>query len=330
MSPNDELWGTFAVDDHLRPRAFVAETVLFDRLIVPQPPPDNHAQHLEWVQRGWDPDTLKTKLARLGDLAVEISWDDRLRMDWQNEYNRLATRMNLAQGAAFDAKNIRLAPLNQESKHVTRMVLANHLSEKSDGDLYQQVRKIIGMDLTAETETVVGYNSYQKFSKEVPLVPTQAPVADGALLISWEFLVPEDGALTDDELLDRAVKLGHNNEFREARRQFHDWRRRLAAKRVSAQNALVEMNRCLSVYNDIVDKTRRRSRMLSALQVAAVAAPLLDLALPGAGIIGGVVLGSGAFLADKLVAVPEVGAREKIAALVHDSREAFGWLKPSG
>lgn len=289
-----------------------------------------HAQHLEWVQRGWDPDTLKTKLARLGDLAVEISWDDRLRMDWQNEYNRLATRMNLAQGAAFDAKNIRLAPLNQESKHVTRMVLANHLSEKSDGDLYQQVRKIIGMDLTAETETVVGYNSYQKFSKEVPLVPTQAPVADGALLISWEFLVPEDGALTDDELLDRAVKLGHNNEFREARRQFHDWRRRLAAKRVSAQNALVEMNRCLSVYNDIVDKTRRRSRMLSALQVAAVAAPLLDLALPGAGIIGGVVLGSGAFLADKLVAVPEVGAREKIAALVHDSREAFGWLKPSG
>jgi len=49
MSPNDELWGTFAVDDHLRPRAFVAETVLFDRLIVPQPPPDNDVQHMEWV-----------------------------------------------------------------------------------------------------------------------------------------------------------------------------------------------------------------------------------------------------------------------------------------
>jgi hypothetical protein len=27
-----ELWGTFAVDDHLRPRAFVAESILFDRL----------------------------------------------------------------------------------------------------------------------------------------------------------------------------------------------------------------------------------------------------------------------------------------------------------
>lgn len=30
MPSGDQLWGTFAVDDHLRQRAFVAETVLFD------------------------------------------------------------------------------------------------------------------------------------------------------------------------------------------------------------------------------------------------------------------------------------------------------------
>jgi hypothetical protein len=31
MSSSDELWGTFAVDDHLRRRTFVAEIVLVVR-----------------------------------------------------------------------------------------------------------------------------------------------------------------------------------------------------------------------------------------------------------------------------------------------------------
>jgi hypothetical protein len=142
---------------------------------------------------------------------------------------------------------------------------------------------------------------------------------------AWEFLVPEDSDLTDAELLKRAATLSRQSEFRDSRQQFHEWRRKLIAKRVTVHAALAEMNRCLAIYNDIVDKTRLRSRVLAALQVAAVAAPLADLALPGVGVIGGVILGAGVFLSDKLVQVPQAGEREKIAALVHDSREAFGW-----
>jgi hypothetical protein len=33
-----ELWGTFSVKDHLRERAFVAEVLLYDRLVIPRPP----------------------------------------------------------------------------------------------------------------------------------------------------------------------------------------------------------------------------------------------------------------------------------------------------
>jgi hypothetical protein len=72
MSVNDELSGTFAVDDHLRQRAFVAETVLFDRLIVPRPPPDDEEQYAEWVAAGWRPKELEEKLAALEDLAIGV------------------------------------------------------------------------------------------------------------------------------------------------------------------------------------------------------------------------------------------------------------------
>ena len=33
-----EIWGTFSVKDHLRRRPFVAEVLLYDRLMIPRPP----------------------------------------------------------------------------------------------------------------------------------------------------------------------------------------------------------------------------------------------------------------------------------------------------
>jgi hypothetical protein len=85
------------------------------------------------------------------------------------------------------------------------------------------------------------------------------------------------------------------------------------------------MDRCLAVYNAIVSKAEKRTRVLRALQVVAALAPLADLPAPGVGIVGGVVFGLGALLADRFIPVPTVGPREKFVALVHDSREAFGY-----
>ena len=88
------------------------------------------------------------------------------------------------------------------------------------------------------------------------------------------------------------------------------------------------MDRCLAVYNDVVSKARLRTRVLRALQVVAAMTPLADLGLPGVGMVGGVVFGMGALLAECFVPTPTVGTREKSAALVHDSREEFGWHDP--
>jgi hypothetical protein len=142
-------------------------------------------------------------------------------------------------------------------------VLANKLDEKADKDLYQRIRKIVSIDPAAEIEAVVGYGSYAKFREEVPIDETQAPnrlAADTALLVSWEFLVPEDSDLTDTELLKRAAALSRKSEFRDSRRQFHEWRRKLIGKGVSVEAALSEMNR-VSLSTTILSPRRAGARV---------------------------------------------------------------------
>lgn len=338
MSSNDQLWGTFAVDDHLRERAFVAEVILFDRLIIPQPPCDDDEkdQHLEWTKAGWEPKLLKQTIDTLGELAIPVSWNKDLRDKWRGEFagspaERAEMRMRRAHWASEDVKAIANAPADLPSRHVTRMVVAQQVSsalaEQRDDELYRKIRDL-DIDPTAEIETVVGYGSYAKFHQEVPVDERQPPVStdqDAAFLFGWDFIVPDDSNLTDTQLLDIAVKLSGKSEFRDSRRQFHDWRRKLIAKKVSTEVARAEMDRCLKVYNDVVAKNQRSTRTLTALQVMSVTAPAADLLLPGLGIAGGVVFGLGALLWEKHAPRQAVGEREKIAALVHDSRKAFGW-----
>jgi hypothetical protein len=51
-----ELWGTFSVGDHLRRRAFVADVLLYDRLVVPTPPASEPEEEKRWVDMGWEPE----------------------------------------------------------------------------------------------------------------------------------------------------------------------------------------------------------------------------------------------------------------------------------
>src|SRR6266568_999275 len=92
-----ELWGTFSVKDHVRPRAFVAEVLLYDRLVIPRPPtreeeqrlPGEADQSVRWGANGWKPGRLRDLLDILGEheLAIELPWGDQARRDWQKLYD---------------------------------------------------------------------------------------------------------------------------------------------------------------------------------------------------------------------------------------------------
>jgi hypothetical protein len=334
-SPN-ELWGTFAVDDHMRRRAFVAETILFDRVVIPLPPTGDAAEHRDWVRAGWHPDRLLDIRKRLGALAVAVPWTEELRARWRADYSssagRNAIEAQLGNSAAGDVQAIKRAPPDVDPKYLTRSVLARKIAapidEIADSELVSEIRAL-DVDPAGTVEVVVGYGSLAKYradgiaSRSDEAKPAEAGPA--TLFITWDFLVPEDSTLSDTDLLLRAVALSGKDEFRDARRRFHEWRRKLAASGASVALARAEMNRCLAVCNEITTKERRRTRCLTALQAVAAAAPLADFANPGVGTAAGVLLGVASMAADRVIPHYKIGERESVAALVHDSREAFGW-----
>ncbi len=59
-----EVWGTVAVNDHLRTDAFIREVLLFDRLVVPVPATAEarerwKAPNSDDPTESWDPDHLE-------------------------------------------------------------------------------------------------------------------------------------------------------------------------------------------------------------------------------------------------------------------------------
>jgi hypothetical protein len=81
------LWGCYSVGDHLERRAFVADLLLYDRLVVPVPAEDDRAR---WDEFGWQPDRQEILLDVLGDLARRIVWSPSLRdqfdRDWTEQF----------------------------------------------------------------------------------------------------------------------------------------------------------------------------------------------------------------------------------------------------
>ncbi len=323
----NELWGTFAVDDHLRPRAFVAEAVLFDRLLIPSPPKGDQDAYQDWVRSGWKPDRLVEVRKRLGDRAIGVPWNKALRQQWSTLYSSVKRGTPLAKlgrDAVEDVGEIKRA--------MTRVELVDAMSRPISADADPEVLaqiQTLELDPANPPEVVVGYGSLPQYlsdaQTERPAPSAPAPDNDATLFVTWDFLVPEDSSLSDADLLLKAIALNSKDEFRDSRRQFHEWRRKMAQNGKSVAEARAEMTRCLRVFNEVVAKEHRRNRRLTALQTVAAAAPMADFIHMGVGVASGAALTGLAIAADKWLPHYTVGPRESVAALIHDSRQAFGW-----
>ena len=81
-----ELWGTFSVRDHLRERPFLAEVLLYDRLVIPIPPTEEHVEWERWEQNNWNPQRLKELLPVLGEIAYPVEWTSKWRRTWAGAF----------------------------------------------------------------------------------------------------------------------------------------------------------------------------------------------------------------------------------------------------
>jgi hypothetical protein len=249
-----ELWGTFSVRDHLEKRAFVAEVILYDRLVIPCPPATEPTEWKRWEEEEhWNPrrQAKLLEVLRGNDLVVEVPWDKQRRTSFLKTYKAAQAVDHEADGYWHTAAQ--LLPV-------------------------EELEKLRAMSV--KPQTVAAYRSRAKLQSEVPVRSVPEGEEDDpevrkqelAIVLGYKFLVPDaTGAASDEEdlkTLKRAVKVAARPKFRERRTAFNDWLDRAVADRYTDGEAIAEMKDLLDAYNSEIKAAKIPTRVDQAFLVA--------------------------------------------------------------
>jgi hypothetical protein len=340
-----ELWGTFSVGDHLRRRAFVADVLLYDRLVIPTPPESDNDEQKRWRQMGWRPERQRRILDLIGkERLIVVPWTQSHRNHWEAMYRKsrsetgvrspgAVARSQIAEATAADVSRVRNARESFDWKghknrggqpeeidqlaHVTsREYLVDWSNLKNDTKLFTGLPKV-------DVDAVAAYGSYAAFSKDYRVEPAKKPSADRILtLFGWQFFVPDDSSRSDEDLLKQALELADRDASKEHRKRFHLWRRDAILSGKTDAQALREMREAIKQYAAAVRKLKIKvaseygfAVIAAALGAAAVTFPLLGAPAAFAGL--------GSFALSK--SQKDVPDSLKMAAMFHDARKRFGW-----
>jgi len=293
-----QVWGTFSVKDHNSSRAFVAEVMLYDRLVVPVPP--NAQERDRWQREGWDPERLEKLLDILGERAYKVDWDSERQRRWRTRFEAGADLAINTADWAFVA---------------TRTELTQNLP-----------RHVTGIQAVTHYTSLEGLNKDLKLKAiEDPLTPLPGGIVTA--IIGHEFLVPDDPGLTDVDLLKAAVDLSSERAFKRKRANFWRWQRDFfddkgITDQVAITDAVEEMRDLLEDEKTLLRKSKIRLGTQFAFLVGSVTLGLLGGPLAPVG-IGGAFISVGQFFAEQLLAdrPQEQGLP---VALLRDTRKHFG------
>lgn len=293
-----QVWGTFSVRDHCDPNAFVAEVMLYDRLVIPTPP--TAAEQARWHESGWGPDRLATLLEILGDRACTVDWDDNRQGLWRDRFAAGSEIAHEAGDWAFMA---------------TRSVLTEGLP-----------RHVTGV------EAVANYTSIEELEADIGL----RPAAEGEIavyggvataILGHEFLVPDDPGYSHEDLLRQAVELSSERSFRRKRASFWRWQREFLDTKGITDNAAIidavdEMRDLLEDTKSVTRRARIRTGTQFAFLVGSVGLGMLGGPLTAVA-LGGAFVSIGQFFADKLLEKED--EEDNPAVLLRDIRRHFAW-----
>lgn len=301
-----EYWATYSVKDHLEKRAFVADIMLYDRIVVPHPPDDK--ERALWADNGWDPDMLDQLLEIIGpDRSRKIPWDEYRKQEWQN---RMAAADNL----------------NQYAFQATRDVLTADLPPFVTG-----VQADLACSDPQNLKSVTGFRPR-----------TEENVAGTALIatvLGKRFLVPAAESYPDDiGALHSALALSADNEFKKKRRAYFRWQREFLEEcsqfdRVWEQGDREQIvAKAIEEMQDLIADEERALRIqrikLGTLFTFTVTGS--SLALIGSGPINpiglaGAFVSVGAFVVDQLL--EPAPANPPPAAFFTSVNQHFGWTE---
>jgi hypothetical protein len=320
---SQELWATYAVNDHLAPRSLAADVLLFDRLVFPVPEipvypkgsgewsqgktkwARNPDEWKRWEANKWDPERQQRILKILRPVMRKQPWDKPHQDEWRTESARLAA--DGLPAYAFVA---------------TRTVLTRDLPD----------------DVNGVAAVGPAYRTIEDIERELQIRDTRGrprlPGGALATVLGWKFLRPSDRRLSDEDLLKETVEfVTGEGEFRTSRRAFIDWQQKFitdgSTSRESIDRAVKEMRELLEQH----ERTTRRLRIRKTLRYAFRIVPqMIGLGLAVAHIPGGIAgAAAGVFLCAGGIGIDESFMKDAEqgkpapTAFVHHMRRHFGW-----
>jgi hypothetical protein len=247
-----ELWGTFSVTDHVREGAFLAEVVMYDRLVIPVPPDPENAKTPEdrnfaekqwdrWERHGWNPKRQQRLLSILRPVALPIEWNRERHELWAAEYEK--SKRDAAQQFSEILAGWK-----------TGEVLLNELPAMAGGviavspyDSLEDLKRDLG---TTETSTAV---ERLQAGRGLPNVINA--------VIGHEFLVPEDPDRDEFYLLRRAVDLVQEVDYRQARADFHSAQQRFITSGKTDLESVTAAVNAMAEHLDVLQRVARRQRI---------------------------------------------------------------------
>jgi hypothetical protein len=340
-----QQWGTYSVKDHDRERAFVADVLLYDKLIIPRPATEEELraegsdkpiedQMQRWRRKRWNPKRQRELLDILGefDLAIEIPWGGRTEDDWQRVYNKQydekmgSSQSELAKSIQSQIEMAKSWNTKDAAFIGTGGTLALYVADQ----LYNKVaQKLFTLSKTpgVPVEPVVAYRSFAKLKADRGLKRAGEGPATGTptALFGWEFFVPEDSDLSDAQLLRKAAKLASRKDFIEARQSFHGRLKQMYEGGFDSDEAKQKMMTSLAEYSKIMGKSDRKTVARYAAKVAVSVLPTLaGLAGHIPGMLAGAAAAGAGLAIERLIPETYVPEPLQSAAMLYSARRFFG------
>jgi hypothetical protein len=249
VAAGPEVWAGFSVRDHCLQRAYVAELLLYDRLIIPAPPPTDPNDPESpwdpeavgyWTRANWNPDKLRSVVRRLRnpkyDRVTVVDWDKSLRQRWKRQMQ--------------DVEEV------LRSRHTAYDLTGTVLMASVSG---QPFRAVTGYpsDAARFTRDTAREGLVPSLEAADAVPPRQH---DLALRLGARFLLPDASGRTDEYALDQALELSSSPEFAAKRREFYAWLNGLPVDRLTDEAVLGQAEAALEAWNALVRQAGKTPR----------------------------------------------------------------------
>lgn len=343
------LWGCYSVSDHMRPRAFVADLLLYDRLVIPVPA----ASDMALWEKHWNPERQARLLEILGPYAAQVEWSADLKKRANAHIaggaHRYSASRRVISEDLFEHAAKQCSPARARWQLNDERTPGNVFVNGIGSGLRQskEARSVYGFvkdDLDKiDVRAIAVYCEPDRFDRAWVLTrPSRFPsratkMVPGAMrravaqrqgheslarAVVTRLVVPDDGA-DDEEVLRRTVDVVSRADVSQRRAEFHHMLATLEADGMSAPSAVREVEAALEAYNEATRRHTSTRRTRIAVHLLTAAEALASLHVPDVAVAAGPTVALGeAWIRRREPAETSESALQAVALLA-DARRAL-------